>query len=82
MGDGMKEYDIIAFGTGSSMNIVSPLLRDPNLKVAVIENEKAGGYMSHEGLHTEQDADLSCGNNAYNTSCQGILYRCKGKARC
>lgn len=45
----MKEYDIIAFGTGSSMNIVSPLLRDPNLKVAVIENEKAGGICLTRG---------------------------------
>ncbi len=45
----MKEYDIIAFGTGSSMNIVSPLLRDPKLKVAVIENEKAGGICLTRG---------------------------------
>ena len=45
----MKEYDIIAFGTGSAMNIVSPLLRDPNLKVAVIENEKAGGICLTRG---------------------------------
>ncbi len=45
----MKEYDLIAFGTGSSMNIVSPLLRDPKLKVAVIENEKAGGICLTRG---------------------------------
>ena len=45
----MKEYDIIAFGTGSAMNIVSPLLRDPRLKVAVIENEKAGGICLTRG---------------------------------
>jgi len=45
----MKEYDIIAFGTGSAMNIVSPLLRDPKLKVAVIENEKAGGICLTRG---------------------------------
>ncbi len=45
----MKEYDIIAFGTGSAMNIVSPLLRDPKIKVAVIENEKAGGICLTRG---------------------------------
>jgi len=45
----MKEYDIIAFGTGSAMNIVSPLLRDPHIKVAVIENEKAGGICLTRG---------------------------------
>ncbi len=45
----MKEYDIIAFGTGSAMNIVSPLLRDPKLKVAIIENEKAGGICLTRG---------------------------------
>ena len=45
----MKEYDIIAFGTGSSMNIVSPLLNNPKIKVAVIENEKAGGICLTRG---------------------------------
>ena len=45
----MKEYDIIAFGTGSSMNIVSPLLANPKIKVAVIENEKAGGICLTRG---------------------------------
>ena len=46
----MKEYDIIAFGTGSAMNIISALIeRDPRLKVAVIENEKAGGICLTRG---------------------------------
>ena len=46
----MKEYDIIAFGTGSSMNIISSLIeRDTKLKVAVIENEKAGGICLTRG---------------------------------
>ncbi len=45
----MKEYDIIAFGTGSSMNIVSSLLNSPKLKVAVVENEKAGGICLTRG---------------------------------
>ncbi len=45
----MKEYDIIAFGTGSSMNIVSSLIGHQNLRVAVIENEKAGGICLTRG---------------------------------
>ncbi len=45
----MKEYDIVAFGTGSAMNIVSALLNNPKLKVAVIENEKAGGICLTRG---------------------------------
>ncbi len=45
----MKEYDIIAFGTGSAMNIVSALLNNPRLKVAVIENDKAGGICLTRG---------------------------------
>ena len=45
----MKEYDIIAFGTGSSMNIVSSLLGRRRLKIAVIENEKAGGICLTRG---------------------------------
>jgi len=45
----MKEYDIIAFGTGSAMNIVSPLINNPKIKVAVIENEKAGGICLTRG---------------------------------
>ncbi len=46
----MKEYDLIAFGTGSAMNIVAPLIeRNPRMKVAVIENEKAGGICLTRG---------------------------------
>lgn len=46
----VKEYDIIAFGTGSSMNIVSELINmNPSIKVAVIENEKVGGICLTRG---------------------------------
>ena len=46
----MKEYDVIAFGTGSAMNIISEVLRiNPNLKVAVIENGPVGGICLTRG---------------------------------
>ncbi len=45
----MKEYDVVAFGTGSAMNIVSALLNNPKLKIAVIENDKAGGICLTRG---------------------------------
>ena len=46
----MKEYDIIAFGTGSAMNIVDAAMhRNPKAKIAVIENEKAGGICLTRG---------------------------------
>jgi len=46
----VKEYDIIAFGTGSSMNIVSEIIEmRPDIKVAVIENEKVGGICLTRG---------------------------------
>lgn len=35
----MRHYDIIAFGTGTALNVVSEaLLENPSLKVAVVEN--------------------------------------------
>ena len=46
----MKHYDIIAFGTGSAMNIVSELLgHNPRLRVAVIENAPVGGICLTRG---------------------------------
>ncbi len=46
----MKEYDLIAFGTGSSMNIVSQLLsEDRSIKVAVLENGPVGGICLTRG---------------------------------
>ncbi|MBO8182321.1 MAG: dihydrolipoyl dehydrogenase [Archaeoglobus sp.] len=39
-----KEYDLIAIGTGSAMNIVSEILRHkPEMKVAVIDKDEPGG---------------------------------------
>ncbi len=46
----MKEYDIIAFGTGSAMNIVSAVLNmDPRIRVAVIEKDRVGGICLTRG---------------------------------
>ncbi len=46
----MKEYDIIAIGTGSAMNIISPILDQfPEIKVAVIESGPAGGICLTRG---------------------------------
>jgi len=46
----MKKYDIIAFGTGSAMNIVSEAFSlNPNYRVAVIENENVGGICLTRG---------------------------------
>lgn len=40
----MREYDLIAIGSGSAMNIVSPYLRmKPGAKVAVIDKDPPGG---------------------------------------
>jgi len=46
----MKEYDIISIGTGSAMSIVTQAINDnPNLDIAVIENEKPGGICLTRG---------------------------------
>ncbi|MFP3285147.1 MAG: dihydrolipoyl dehydrogenase [Nitrososphaeria archaeon] len=46
----MKHYDVIAFGTGSAMNIVSELLgHNPRIRVAVIENAPVGGICLTRG---------------------------------
>lgn len=46
----VKHYDIIAFGTGSSLNIVSELLNMGRpIKVAVIENSMVGGICLTRG---------------------------------
>ncbi len=46
----MKEYDLIAFGTGSAMNIVDAAMHlNPKMKIAVIENEKGGGICLTRG---------------------------------
>ena len=49
-GSHMKEYDLIAIGTGSAMNIVDLVLREnPNLKVAVIDKDEPGGICLTRG---------------------------------
>ncbi len=46
----VKHYDVIAFGTGSAMNIVSELINQgANLRFAVIENNMVGGICLTRG---------------------------------
>jgi mycothione reductase len=46
----MKEYDFIAIGTGSVMNIVNAIAQEnPNVKVAVIDKDEPGGICLTRG---------------------------------
>ena len=46
----MKEYDLIAIGTGSAMNIVSSVIQsNPQMKVAVIDKDEPGGICLTRG---------------------------------
>ena len=46
----MKRYDLIVIGTGSAMNLVSPILQqNPSMKVAVIEKDEPGGICLTRG---------------------------------
>jgi mycothione reductase len=46
----MKEYGVIAIGTGSAMNVVDGMLRrDESLKVAVIDKDEPGGICLTRG---------------------------------
>ena len=46
----MKEYDVIAIGSGSSMNILEPLIQqNPNLRAAVIDKDEPGGICLTRG---------------------------------
>jgi len=46
----MKEYDVIAIGTGSAMNIVEGILqRDPEKRIAVIDKDEPGGICLTRG---------------------------------
>jgi dihydrolipoamide dehydrogenase len=46
----MKEYDVIAIGTGSAMNILEAMLREnPSLKAAVIDKDDPGGICLTRG---------------------------------
>jgi len=40
----MKEYDLIAIGTGSAMSIVDATIQqNPHMKVAVVDKDEPGG---------------------------------------
>ena len=46
----MKEYDVIAIGSGSSMNIISAMMnRNKDLKVALIDKDEPGGICLTRG---------------------------------
>ena len=46
----MKEYDLIAIGSGSAMNIVSAVIREnPRMKIAVIDKDEPGGICLTRG---------------------------------
>jgi dihydrolipoamide dehydrogenase len=46
----MKEYDLIAIGSGSAMNIVEPMIQDnPNIRIAVIDKDEPGGICLTRG---------------------------------
>lgn len=46
----MKEYDAIAVGTGSAMNILDAMMqRNPNIKIAVIDKDEPGGICLTRG---------------------------------
>ena len=46
----MKEYDVIAIGTGSAMYVLEGLMqRNPNIKIAVIDKDEPGGICLTRG---------------------------------
>jgi mycothione reductase len=46
----MKDYDVIAIGSGSAMNIVDAILQDsPNIEVAVIDKDEPCGICLTRG---------------------------------
>jgi dihydrolipoamide dehydrogenase len=46
----MKEYDLIAIGSGSAMNIIDPMIQDnPKIKIAVIDKDEPGGICLTRG---------------------------------
>ena len=46
----MKEYDVIAIGSGSAMNILSAMMQtNPDIKVAVIDKDEPGGICLTRG---------------------------------
>lgn len=46
----LKEYDVIAIGSGSAMNILSAMMQtNPDIKVAVIDKDEPGGICLTRG---------------------------------
>ncbi len=46
----MREYDLIAIGSGSAMNIVSAVIQEnPHMKIAVIDRDEPGGICLTRG---------------------------------
>ncbi|MFX1283750.1 MAG: dihydrolipoyl dehydrogenase [Promethearchaeota archaeon] len=46
----MKSYDLIVIGTGSAMNLVSPILQqNPSMKIAVVDKDEPGGICLTRG---------------------------------
>jgi len=46
----LKEYDVIAIGSGSAMNVLDPMIREKtDLKVAVIDKDEPGGICLTRG---------------------------------
>jgi len=46
----MKEYDVIAIGTGSAMYVLEGMMqRNPNIKIAVIDKDEPGGICLTRG---------------------------------
>ena len=46
----MKEYDLIAIGSGSAMNIVSAVIQEnPHMKIAIIDKDEPGGICLTRG---------------------------------
>src|SRR6267143_2436685 len=46
----MKEYDLIAIGSGSATNIIDPMIQDnPKIKIAVIDKDEPGGICLTRG---------------------------------
>ncbi len=46
----MREYDLIAIGSGSAMNIVSAVIQEnPHMKIAVIDKDEPGGICLTRG---------------------------------
>ena len=46
----MKEYSVIAVGTGSAMYVIDGMMqRDPSIKIAVIDKDEPGGICLTRG---------------------------------